>query len=200
MMAEATGDRREAGRRVRDQRSSSASPAPSRSARTRPRCCRTSRPAARPRWTRWSAPSPNSAASPTRPPRHRRHLRQRQAAGEDVTSRFVGAVLEPPGCPPPVGPRRVPAVTATRGARFGTTYEPISHLVQDHGGHDASRASRLHYAGDTRRGVRCSSQRREKRPSSPSTVPPTVVQTAAATATAPAPTPTTPTTSITPAV
>ena len=36
-------------------RSTSASPAPRRSASTRPRCCRTSRPAARSRSTRWSA-------------------------------------------------------------------------------------------------------------------------------------------------
>jgi 2-dehydropantoate 2-reductase len=47
----------------------SASPAPRRWASTRPACCRTSRPVARPRSTRWSARWSNSAGSPAR--RHR---------------------------------------------------------------------------------------------------------------------------------
>ena len=53
MMVEATGDRREARRSLPDRRRRAGSKARAKSARTRPRCCRTSSGAGRWRSTRW---------------------------------------------------------------------------------------------------------------------------------------------------
>ena len=88
--ARGAGDRRGARHPLPHARSRNASPAARRSVRTRPRCCRTSKPAARSKPTRSSARSSSLAASAGADAASRHRLRAGQALGQDVADQRAG--------------------------------------------------------------------------------------------------------------